>query len=153
MFRSERLIEQREKSGYSAEQLCMITKISQKKYRRYEDGELSPTCREVVRLAKALHISSDYLLGMDLPMIDELSVEDLPTDSFATRLGRLMYERDESAEEIAAVVGKAPSTVYQWRNGRVVPNSTIIISLAKHFSCTSDYLLGISVQRDVKSIS
>lgn len=153
MFRSERLIEQRENSGYTKVQLCTLSQIPPKKYEKFEAGSLSPNCRELVRIAKTLKTTADYLLGMDLPLESEISMEDLPSDSFAIRFARLLSEWDESVEDIAPIVDRAVSTVYGWRNGRVIPDMKSIIILSNHFNCSSDYLIGISTQRNILSVS
>ncbi|NDO37794.1 helix-turn-helix domain-containing protein [Anaerotruncus colihominis] len=153
MFRKERLIEQREKSGYTQNQLCLLANVSPKKYKKLEDGITVPNCHEIERLARMLKISCDYLLGMDLPLEEETILEDLPTDSFAVRFARLMLEQDENIEDIVPLVEKSVSTVYGWRNGRIMPDTKSLVVLANHYSCSIDYLMGLSTRKESLSIS
>ena len=44
---------------------------------------------------------------------------------------------------VAMEMGLSPSTVYNWKKGHL-PNSAIVVMIAKHFNVTADYLLGLS---------
>lgn len=153
MFIFERMTELREKAGYTPEEFRCLVDISHKKYLKIESGQQAPSCREAARIARALDISTDYLLGMDIVLPPEIPECDSPDDNFRIRFMRLMKEFSESVEDIAGVTGKSVSTVTAWKGGRCKPDATTLVTLACHFGCTTDYLLGVSMLRIPTGVS
>lgn len=65
MTLGERLRTRRKQLGYSQYDLADLSGVSQMQISRYElDGNL-PTSDSIVRLAKALGVTSDWLLGLN----------------------------------------------------------------------------------------
>lgn len=62
---AERLKESREGRKLSQLELSFESHISQGAISEYENGTRSPTGDKLKRLAKALYVTTDYLLGMD----------------------------------------------------------------------------------------
>jgi len=50
--------------------------------------------------------------------------------------------------QLAAMLGKSEGAVRAWEIDRSKPDADTLIFLAKHFGCTSDYLLGLSDYRN-----
>ncbi len=65
-------------------------------------------------------------------------------ESFATRLKELRTEKGLSQEQLSKATGISRSVIGYWENGKKHPSSTAIITLAKYFEVSSDYLLGIT---------
>ena len=61
---SERLKKLRKESGYTQVQISENLNISQQSYLRYETGQGEPSLETLVKLAKLLDVSTDYLLGL-----------------------------------------------------------------------------------------
>lgn len=148
MFVHERMTELRDAAGYTQEEFRCLVDISSKKYYKIEKGQQAPSCRELVRIARALNVSTDYLLGMDIPVPPEIPEHDSPDDNFRIRFNRLLTESGDSVDDIAEATGKSVSTVNAWKGGRSKPDAMTLVTLAGHFSCTTDYLLGVSMLRE-----
>ncbi len=63
---------------------------------------------------------------------------------FAERLRDLRTERGLSQRELAKLVNLSCSAIQQWESETRVPNAEAIVAIAKFFSVSSDYLLGLS---------
>jgi len=57
---------------------------------------------------------------------------------------RARFERDMPQKQVAAELGVSQATVSDWEADRARPSSENLIKLSRLFSCTTDYLLGIS---------
>lgn len=60
----KRLKKRRIELGLSQEELAARLETTQKQIWRYESGEVDPSAETLVRLAKVLNVSVDYLLGL-----------------------------------------------------------------------------------------
>ncbi|MDR3263142.1 MAG: helix-turn-helix domain-containing protein [Clostridiales bacterium] len=60
---SKRLIELRKLNKYTQRYMATLLDIKQSSYLRYENGTAEPTHANLVKLADALDVSTDYLLG------------------------------------------------------------------------------------------
>lgn len=63
-MRGDRLRRIREESNFTQDDLAELLGIGALQINRYENEKTEPSGEVVARLAKALHISSDYLLGL-----------------------------------------------------------------------------------------
>lgn len=59
----ERLRSCRKEKGLKQTRFCEMVGISQPNLSAYEKGRLAPTLEGLVRIADALDVSADYLLG------------------------------------------------------------------------------------------
>ena len=71
-------------------------------------------------------------------------------EPLATRLRELTEETGVSQTELAAAIGVTRQAVNSYTLGNTVPNSDVLINIARYFNVSTDYLLGIS---DVKSVN
>lgn len=68
MLRVDRLRAVREMRGISQNELARISGVAQNQISRYEAGQTDPSSTTLGRIALALDVSTDYLLGLsDLP--------------------------------------------------------------------------------------
>ena len=63
---------------------------------------------------------------------------------FASRFRELMENTQTTQEDIAQLIGKTRQAVSHYMNGNSDPNLETLITLAKYFSVTTDFLLGIT---------
>lgn len=61
---------------------------------------------------------------------------------FAERLKELRTENRLSQRALAAQTKISASAIKQWENESRIPNAEAIVTLAKYFGVSSDYLLG-----------
>jgi len=62
----------------------------------------------------------------------------------AESLKRFRSEYGLSQKEVAETVGMVPTSYYRYESGRYLPQTDIIITLAKAYNVSADYLLGLS---------
>ena len=64
-------------------------------------------------------------------------------DIFAERLKELRMEKGFSQPQLAKATGISPNAICYWENQKRVPSANAIITLAKFFNVSTDYLLGL----------
>ena len=60
------------------------------------------------------------------------------------RIKELRVERGITQAQLARDTGLTISAISKWEQGSRVPSAMVIITLAKYFGVSSDYLLGIT---------
>lgn len=65
-------------------------------------------------------------------------------DKFFERLKELRIEKKISQAQLAADTGLTISAISKWEQGQRIPSAMAIITLAKYFHVTTDYLLGVT---------
>lgn len=73
----QRLRELRLKRGYTQEELAALLNLGQRQIPRYENGETDPSADIVARMARALGVTADYLLGLTHEPGGHLAEDDL----------------------------------------------------------------------------
>lgn len=63
---------------------------------------------------------------------------------FMERLKDLRSEKNLSQMQLAKETGLSAGAIGFWETGKRVPNALAIITLAKYFGVTTDYLLGVT---------
>ena len=63
-------------------------------------------------------------------------------EKFFERLKELRTEKELSQLELAAATGISKSAIAFWETGKRIPNALAIITLARFFEVSTDYLLG-----------
>ena len=63
-------------------------------------------------------------------------------EKFCLRLKELRIEKKLSQADLATATGLTQGAITYWETGQRVPNATAVITLARFFGVTTDYLLG-----------
>lgn len=69
-------------------------------------------------------------------------MENVTMKKFATRLKELRLEEKLSQEELAAATGLTQVAITYWENEKRIPNLKAVITLARYFNVSLDYLAG-----------
>ena len=64
-------------------------------------------------------------------------------NTFATRLKELRIERGLTQTALAIATNLSQTAIAKWENGTRSPSADMIVVIAKFFSVSSDYLLGL----------
>lgn len=64
--------------------------------------------------------------------------------TIATALKRFRTEFNLPKKEVAEKLGVSASSYYRYESGRFSPEAEIIVTLAKEYGVSADYLLGLS---------
>ena len=65
-------------------------------------------------------------------------------EKFSERLKELSNENGITQDKLAEETGLSQAALANWENGKRIPNAAAIITLAKYFGVTTDYLLGVT---------
>jgi len=66
------------------------------------------------------------------------------TTSFATRLRQLRSAAGLNQQQLAGFARVAQTTISSWETGSSSPDVDELVRLARHFACTTDYMVGLS---------
>ena len=64
-------------------------------------------------------------------------------NKFSERLKELRLEKNLSQDKLAKAVGLTHTAIGLWEQGKRIPNLDAVISLAKFFDVSLDYLAGL----------
>jgi len=64
--------------------------------------------------------------------------------NFSEILKILRKENGYTARELSAKINCSTNLIYDWEHGRCEPSFSVLMSLAKIFDCSIDYLIGNS---------
>jgi transcriptional regulator with XRE-family HTH domain len=60
------------------------------------------------------------------------------------RLQELREKKDLSRDKLAKVLGIGSASIERYENGKQSPSADVLVSIARHFDVSSDYLLGLT---------
>ena len=63
--------------------------------------------------------------------------------ALATRLNKALVVKDKSQEEFAEKIGVSEGALSNYRNGKRLPDTYVLVKIAAALKTTVDYLLGI----------
>lgn len=136
-------------SGLTQAQLASATGITKSSISRYLQGEFEPKATAVVKLAAALNVSVEYLMGMEsTEQIDLLTDEELTDrkaesrEVFAANLRALMGKTGKSRKDVSESIGVSYFTFSDWCNGKKYPRIEKIEALAQYFDVSVSELVG-----------
>ena len=66
---------------------------------------------------------------------------------FAKRVKALRSERGFSQEELGKLLGVKKQTVTHWEAGNNYPNFDTLVKMARLFDVSTDYLLGVEIEK------
>ena len=97
-----------------------------------------PTIEYSIKIANYFNCSLDYLFGLS-----EFQNNDIesPNASFLETLNSLLRDHHMTLYSLSKVTGITQSSMSKWRNGNI-PKTETIITLAKYFNVSMDYLVG-----------
>lgn len=112
----------------------------------WEIGNRTPCANAIIILSRYFQVSTDYILQVtdDNSMLHRM--DDFVADMtiFNKRLKELRTSKNLSQETLAKRTGLTKTSINHWENGKCPPNANAIITLARFFGVTTDYLLGES---------
>ncbi len=137
------------RSGLTQAQLAIDTGITKASISRYLQGEFKPKTEAVIKLASALNVSVEYLMGLDgAERLEEPVLEDVVKQKSESRkvlsanLRGLMGRAGKSQKEVSEAIGVSCPTFSDWYNGKKYPRIEKIEALAKYFDVSVSELVG-----------
>ncbi len=99
VFKGARLRQVRESRGYTQDELAIRLNLGQSQLNKYENNKSDPTPEVIVRLAKELNVTADWLLGL----VDEPNENVRLPDLSAQELKLLQAFRRKNYQDIMKV--------------------------------------------------
>ena len=67
----------REQEGLTQDKLADLIGVSRTAIARWENGDIEPKLKNLITLSKVLHVSTDYLLGLEeITWLDRLDISE-----------------------------------------------------------------------------
>lgn len=106
---------------------------------KYLRNELLPSTENVIKIAEYFNCSVDYLFGLcDVFYVQKF----LPYTNFAPNFRRILKKNNCTRYKIHKETKISQQSLHSWFHGIRLPNISNLITLAKYFDCSVDYLLG-----------
>ena len=90
------------------------------------------------RMADFFNCSLDYLFGLT----EQITNNDKNNMSFAETIKMLIKQNNKSIEKTMKELKIGEKTYYRWQSGESKPLTSVIITLAKYFDVSVDYIIG-----------
>ena len=112
----------------------------------WESGTRTPCADAIIILSRYFQVSTDYVLKLsdDNTMLHRFDDLNADMSILMMRLKELRLKSKLSQDRLAEKTGISQSALSNWEIGKGIPTSTAIITLARFFEVTTDYLLGES---------
>ncbi len=127
-------------------QLAIETGLGKSAVSYWELGVEAPNAKAVIILSRYFQVTTDYLLKESDNSTPVYRADDFNVDMFLfnKRLKELRIEHNLSQDKLATEVKLSQSAINNWELGKRTPNANAIVTLARYFGVTTDYLLGES---------
>ena len=85
MWLGNRIRQAREQAGLTQDKLADLIGVSRTAIARWENGDIEPKLKNLISLAKQLHVSTDFLLGIEeKTWFDQLDLSETARDAVMT---------------------------------------------------------------------
>ena len=116
-------------------QLAKKINVNPETINGYFNDNLYPDIKIAKRIADFFGCSLDYLLGLT----EQFNNKEKNNLSFIDTIKKLLKENHKSVEKAMKEMNINESTYYRWQTGSV-PHTSVLITLAKYFDVSVDYL-------------
>lgn len=109
--------------------------------RRWLYGNYYPEPSTLIKISKTFNISIDYLFGLS----DNKNIFPVNNNgTFYERYTTLKSASNFSDYYVAKTCNLRTSTIAKWKKIQNIPETATLLELVKCFSCSLDYLLGLT---------
>ena len=136
-----RIRDLREDHDFKQEKLAEILGCKQSTYSDYETGRCDISTQRLIALSDIYNSSTDYILGLTDDPQRFISTE---KSSVQHRLKELRQQYKLTQTEIAAKINCSQRIYSDYEIGRYDISTETLISIAKIYRVSTDYILGIS---------
>ena len=133
----KRLRALRLEKGMKSKDIAQLVGISEHTYISYESRGSQPPYAVLIRISKALEVTTDFLLGADQDVYGLIVNE----NTFGERLKGLRRKKQLTGQEVAKILGIATSTYVSYENRNSQPAFTVLCDIANLFGVSLDYLI------------
>lgn len=148
----------RKSKNYTMKHLGKLIGKSESAISQYETGKRQLDSPTLIKLAKVLNTTVDYLLGVDnnlhqnnTALIKKAEIEE--TAIIGERIKTLRKSNNLTQTEFGKLFGIGKTTVSSYETGNSCPNDSIKLAICRFFNVTTDYLLGNSNEKTPSSVT
>ena len=136
----------RKEYNLSQPQLAKETGFANSEISYWETGERTPSAKVVIIFSRYFQVTTDYLLKVNDDNTPIYRADDFNADMtiLNKRLKELRIRNKLSQADLAKNVKISQAAINHWELGKHTPNAKAIVTLARYFGVTTDYLLGES---------
>ena len=127
----------------SKNQLSKIIGVRPDTIYGYYRKNLLPEIHIAKHISEYFECSLDYLFGLS----EQIKNNDKNDLSFPETIKKLIKENHKSIEKTMKELNISDRTYYRWQSGESKPLTSVIITLAKYFDVSVDYIIGDLVDR------
>ena len=129
--------------GLSHSELCSEIHVQRKSLYCWLNGTYYPQYDALIRLSDYFKVSINYLLGIsyDAYTAEHCPIEEVP-EQFITKLKNYINDNRLSRYALSKKVGVGQCTLNRWFECNSMPETAVIIRIAKVVGQSVDYLLG-----------
>ena len=138
-----RLKKIREDNDNTQQEIADILKVKRGTYASWEASVDAIPIKKLFLYAKHYNKSIDYILGLSNENLEIISIEELNTSSIGNRLKNIRKKLKLSQAKFAESIGINQSTWWAYENGKTLISTTSLITLAKKYNISVDWILGI----------
>ena len=125
-------------------ELARDTNLTKSTISSWENGTRIPSAKAIIVLSRYFQVSTDYILCLsnDNKVVHKTDDLDVDISLFSNRLKSLRDTSKLSLYKIESITKISKSALFAWEHSIGIPNAQAIVTLAKFFGVTTDYLLG-----------
>lgn len=71
-------------------------------------------------------------------------------ENFAKRIKKARYDTGYTQQQVADLTGISRANIAKYETGRIEPNLETLAILAQFYNVSTNWLLGISIEQDIK---
>lgn len=137
---AKRMRELRERTGRTQEEIADMLEIRRQTYNSYEQGNIMPKTENIIKIAKVLRTTPNYLLGW------EEEQEEVNNNSIVgSVIRRLREEKRLTLTEVAEEFNIPLKTLKEYENGTKEIPKNIIESFARYFDVEIDNIIALEI--------
>ena len=139
-----RLKKVREDNDNTQQEIADILKVKRGTYASWEASVDAIPIKKLFLYAKYYNKSIDYILGLSNENLEIISIEKLNISSIGNRLKNIRKKLKLSQAKFAESIGINQSTWWAYENGKTLITTSSLITLAKKYKVSIDWILGVS---------
>lgn len=128
----------------SKNQLAKIINISSQNLSDYFNNGSYPTIKVAIKLAEHFGCSLDYLFGLSDIKTPKLKIDEAKiAENFFNNFNSLLQDNHLTVDKAMKELNMCKCRYFSWQQGKL-PKTFTLITIAKHFDTSFDFLIGKS---------
>ena len=140
----------REDLGYTQTKMAELLGVSKSSYSYFETGELFIPLKHLINFCNTFHVTMDYACGLtDKKVVSNVDMP-LRNDIVKVRLREIREKHNLKQVDVAKILHTCQSNVSAYENGKTRILTAFLLTFAKYFNVSIDYIMGRSNNPTIK---